>query len=73
MIELKYQKVINDSLNSVIKLYDKEVDTYKIVVNNSNKVIEEQNKKITKLKNRNKVYKGIAGTSVVLMILSLIL
>jgi len=73
MIELKYQKVINDSLNSVIKLYDEEVNTYKIVVDHSNKVIEEQNKKITKLNNRNKVYKGIAGTSVVLMILSLIL
>lgn len=73
MIELKYQKAINDSLNSIITSYDEEITNYKSVTTKYESVIEKQNKKINKLKNKNKVCIGVAGTSIILMILGILL
>lgn len=73
MIELEYQKAINDSLNSIITSYDEEIANYKSATTKYESVIEKQNKKINKLKNKNKVCIGVAGTSIILMILGILL
>lgn len=73
MIELKYQKVINDSLRSLVYATDQEVVLYKTALTEANETITKQHKELKKTNRKVKAYKGIAGGSILLMILGIVL
>lgn len=65
MTELKYEKVINDSLCSVISNNDKIINNYKQIVSNNNNTIKSLERKI----NKKTVQRNIAiGTTIALLI-----
>lgn len=65
MTELKYEKVINDSLYSLISNNDKIINNYKQIVSNSNNTIKSLEQKI----NKKTVQRNIAiGTTIALLI-----
>ena len=65
MTELKYEKIINDSLCSVISNNDKIINNYKQIVSNNNNTIKSLEQKI----NKKTVQRNIAlGTTIALLI-----
>lgn len=65
MTELKYEKIINDSLCSVISNNDKIINNYKQIVSNNNNTIKSLEQKV----NRKTVQRNIAiGTTIALLI-----
>lgn len=65
MTELKYEKIINDSLCSVISNNDKIINSYKQIVNNNNNTIKSLEQKI----NKKTVQRNIAiGTTIAIII-----
>lgn len=65
MTELKYEKIINDSLCSVINNNDKIINSYKQIVSNNNNTIKSLEQKI----NKKIVQRNIAiGTTIAIII-----
>lgn len=65
MTELKYEKIINDSLYSVISNNDKIINKYKQIVSNNNNTIKSLEQKI----NKKIVQRNVAiGTTIAMII-----
>lgn len=69
MTELKYEKVINDSLCSVISNNDKIINNYKQIVSNNNNTIKSLEQKI----NKKTVQRNIAIGTTIAMIIAFLL
>ena len=69
MTELKYEKIINDSLYSVIDNNDKIIDNYKQIINNNSNTINSLKHQISKKNVQRNIAIGTTIATIVALIL----